>query len=864
MTKSECAPADVLRQLLVESLADRDLGPIRKHLATCPACQSTLDGLSDDAELRLWKAIVPSASAIDLTPLVARLNGNLPEYVGRFALRPEPPAAATSLLSPPAALGDLGTIGPFRVQSELGRGAMGVVYKAHDDALGRVVALKVLASGDGSARRRFVREARAAAAIHSDCVVPIYAVSDPDAAVPFLVMEYIDGPTLRQRVAAEGRLNPREAARLVAQAADGLAAAHALGLVHRDIKPANILHDRALDRARLADFGLARARETASGTTCEGTILGTPEYMSPEQVRAPEQVDARSDVYGLGATLYELLTGEPPFRGTPQMVVQRLLHDDPLPPQRLNEAVPRDVETICLKALAREPARRYPSATALRDDLHRFLAGVPVEARPLGPFGRLVRWARRSPKVAGLSSALLLVGVAGFAAVLWQWRRAEAKSVEALKSAVAAEQQRAQAIANLQTAEENFRQARKAVDTFFTLAAEKNLFDQTGASPLQKKLLEEALNYYRWFVRQRSEDPSVRAELAEAYFRVGVITEFIGDKREALTAFERSAALYQTLAQEHPGDQRFVDPAWNCQFRVGDTLRQLGRHSEALLAFERTQRLLERRVGSAPEDVTLRGNLMATLGNVAIEHDALGHSGEATTLYERMKDFQKQLVKDRPQDPAQKVQLARTYNNLAIRCTDLAESVKYHQQAFALRDELVKTHPKWALYHCELARTCALLGNAAGGQGNETEALRWSQQALTHLGQSIQMEPASTRYQRELAEALNWRGELLRKFSRCSEALAAFEESRRLYTHLQELSPQEGGLVLGLADVDDGLASTCSDLGKDAEALASCRQRLSLLERLVHGFPSGARFQTDLQATRNRIVRLQQKLTGSR
>src|SRR5262249_22941530 len=153
--------------------------------------------------------------------------------------------------------------------------------------------------------------------------------ANPPDGPPYLVMQYVEGPTLRQRIEAEGRLDPHEAARVCRQVAEGLAAAHRAGLVHRDIKPANVILDSATGRAKIMDFGLVRRTSLPAGTTREGTLLGTPEYMSPEQVRAPDQIDARSDVYSLGATLYEVLTGETPFRGVPHLMLQQVLNDEP-------------------------------------------------------------------------------------------------------------------------------------------------------------------------------------------------------------------------------------------------------------------------------------------------------------------------------------------------------------------------------------------------------------------------------------------------------------------------------------------------------------------------------------------------------
>ena len=227
------------------------------------------------------------------------------------------------------------------------------------------------------------REARHAARFRHDHVVVVYAVEESPEGLPFIVMEYIPGPSVAELLRERMRLDPRHAAELAAQAARGLAAAHEAGLIHRDIKPANILFDPATGRARIVDFGLAHVAE-APGSIGEGTLVGTPSYMSPEQARGQGQVDARTDQYSLGASLYEMLTGEPPFRGTPAMVMHQVLEEEPRPPRQLNEAIPRDLETICLKTLAKDPKHRYPNAAGLADDLGRWLRGEPIAARRSG------------------------------------------------------------------------------------------------------------------------------------------------------------------------------------------------------------------------------------------------------------------------------------------------------------------------------------------------------------------------------------------------------------------------------------------------------------------------------------------------
>jgi WD40 repeat protein len=421
----------VLEQLLAGAVPEEELTGLWEHLGGCADCSAALRAKADDPELGDW------ARAYGLTASPAPRDPELDRFLQSLRARSVPPVPATgndaaapevslAFLGPPQQAGDLGMLGTYRILETLGHGAMGVVLKAYDSSLQRTVALKVLRPdrADEQARARFVREARAAAGLAQEHVVPVHAVATPPEGPPYLVMQYIAGPTLLERIQRERRLPPREAARLCCQVAEGLAAAHRAGLVHRDVKPSNILCEAATGRALLTDFGLARLSTVPGGSTQEGTILGTPEYMSPEQVRA-ERVDGRSDVYSLGVTLYEALTGELPFRGLSYLVLQQIVHDPPLVPRRLNDRVPRDLETICLKCLEKEPRGRYPSADALAEDLRRFLNGQPILARPTPAWERALKWARRRPAIAGLLAGLVVVTALGFAGVTWQWRQAE-------------------------------------------------------------------------------------------------------------------------------------------------------------------------------------------------------------------------------------------------------------------------------------------------------------------------------------------------------------------------------------------------------------------------------------------------------
>ncbi len=338
--------------------------------------------------------------------------------------------------SPPCPV-DLPRVPGYRVDAVLGQGGMGVVYKAWHLRLNRPVALKMLLSGPYARPQeleRFLREAEAVAALHHPSIVQVHDAGEVEGR-PYFTMELVEGGNLADRIQGVPK-SPRQAAALVGLLADAIQAAHQCGIIHRDLKPGNILMTEN-DTPKVTDFGLARWLDGREGLTLSGALVGTPSYMAPEQARGGKvAIGPATDTYALGAILYELLTGRPPFRSdTASATLHQVVSEEPVPPRRLNPRVPRDLQTICLKCLHKEPHKRYASAQALAEDLRRFERGEPIIARPVGPVERAVRWVRRRPALAGALGFGVLLASALLVAVLW-WH-GQRKALEASAAAYA-------------------------------------------------------------------------------------------------------------------------------------------------------------------------------------------------------------------------------------------------------------------------------------------------------------------------------------------------------------------------------------------------------------------------------------------
>jgi WD40 repeat protein len=399
MSQSVCPAAEILTAFNLGDLPEAELERVAAHLDACSACEER-------------------ASQADATtdPVLCGLRRLAGEQAATLPVVPADSAGAPLLC-----------IGEYEVLSELGRGGMGVVYKARHRRLGRLTAVKVLPGGefaDPQRRARLLREAEAVARLQHPGIVQLFEAGEYDAGDgqrPYLALEYVDGGPLSARTAGTPQ-PPRLAAAWVEALARAVQHAHEKGVIHRDLKPSNVL--LTADRQpKVCDFGVARLSASGSATQV-GTLVGTPEYMAPEQAGSDE-IGPATDVYALGVVLYALIAGRPPFQATsPLDTVMQVLTLLPPAPRQLQPGSPRDLETICLKCLEKDPRRRYATAGALADDLRRFLDGRPTLARPLGSVGRALRWARRNPAVATLAACVVAVALVGLSLVLWHWDQA--------------------------------------------------------------------------------------------------------------------------------------------------------------------------------------------------------------------------------------------------------------------------------------------------------------------------------------------------------------------------------------------------------------------------------------------------------
>jgi hypothetical protein len=414
---SRCPSVERLRCLLAEQVGDAERAPLEAHVEGCSVCQQTLEELSGGCALDSARLVGDAEPYCHYEPASDFLHRLMDRFTsGSTDHGPSTAEQATATEESKAPAPNWPVVAGYELLGELGKGGMGIVYKARQISLGRAVALKMIRGGDQAHPEqlaRFYKEAETLARLRHPGIVQVYEVGEWRAGrisppVPFFSMELVEGGSLAQKLNG-APLPPRQAAELVQALAQAMHSAHQHGIVHRDLKPANVM--LATDGTpKITDFGLAKQLDLDIGQTRSGAIIGTPSYMAPEQAAGKrEELGPAVDIYALGAVLYELLTGLPPFKAeTPLETLVHVRYEEPIPPRRLNPKVTRDLETICLKCLEKAPQRRYESAETLANDLKSWLAGEPILARPDGWIRWIWRTTRR-PVVKKMVAGLLVV-----------------------------------------------------------------------------------------------------------------------------------------------------------------------------------------------------------------------------------------------------------------------------------------------------------------------------------------------------------------------------------------------------------------------------------------------------------------------
>lgn len=780
------------------------------------------------------------------------------------------------------------TIGNYAVLEEIAHGGMGVVYRARQLNLSRIVALKMLRVGplaDAAERHRFRVETEAFAQLDHRHIVPIFEVGEQDGRLYF-TMRLMEGGALAQRL-ARGPFMPREAAHLLADVSDAVHYAHQRGFLHRDLKPANILLD-AEGRPHVSDFGLAKrlavvAEESVSEATQTGTILGTPSYMAPEQAGgAKGGATTASDVYSLGAILFELLTGRPPFRGpTPLATLMQARDQEPERPARLRPGIDRDIETICLKCLEKDARLRYGSAAELADDLRRYLNGQPILARPLGSTEAFTRWCRRRPLAAALAASF----VVGFVLVTWQWWRAERHAQRADANALQADANATTAQANAERAETNaaeaqlnarkaeshaqaekeardraekhFVRAHDAVNKFSTTFSERDLLNVPGLQDVRKELLEDALRYYQEFLKEQAGNPQLERELAEALVRVARIRDACGSRTEALAAYVDARAAYEKFAVANPADRDLRRKLASTSMHIG-MLRVLTAHTaQGMRDYGRAREQYAALLREDPNDAIAQSGQATTLGNVALRYMETGELAEARTALDEALKLREALCARQPNNADYRHALAGLYNlfgSLQEReRRPPSETRLLYQKALALREELVQGYPHDPVFLRGLAEIHHNLGVVENHLNNPKAGKEHFLKAHEIHQRLVRDNPSVTQYRRDLAGSQLNLGLAHLHAGDAAKSLDWFEKARQLQEKLVEGNPKVPGYRRDLARSWFQIGVVAATLNRRAEAIGHYERSRDLLEVLVRDDPANLEYRGQLGQTLNNL-----------
>jgi serine/threonine-protein kinase len=625
----------------------------------------------------------------------------------------------------------------------------------------------------------------------------------------------------------------RGVARIGLQVARALEYAHTQGIFHRDVKPSNLLLD-VQGTAWVADFGLAKAGE-GEDLTHTGDIVGTIRYMAPERFRG--RCDARADVYGLGLTMYEMLALRPAFEQSDrQELMRQVMEQEPPRLRKLNPSVPRDLETVVHKATEKDPAARYPTAAALAEDLALFLDGKPVRARAAGTLERFWKWAKRRPAVAALLAGLILAVLTGLAAVTWQWRR----SVAARNDALAARDE----------ARRTLKMANEAVSTYFTQVSEEQLLNEPGMQPLRKKLLEQAVPYYRAFAAQRRDDPALRLDLASTYLRWGSIASDIGANEEAETNLQAAAAQFQDILRYEPANVEAMIGLAKAHQALAQQWLFHGRLAEGRREADHAIASWTLVLANHPNDGVVRRMLGRSYDLMSLGYVYTGDPAAAVPFSQRAVAVLKQRVDDAPGDTEAKRRLAVAYSNLAVALLGsgwLIETEEAVSQAVDLLQSLCEREPNSMSLRADLCRTQGGRGKVRLHNGTVRAAEEDLTAALRISQRLVRDNPSVSDYRTVLANAEVYLATVHAIHGRTARAKQVLDDGFAQVRNLVRRNPRYKDAYFSLVEYYTLLAFLEGECGRVQPALESIRQGTDVLMQ-THPEDSG-----DLDVSRIRF-----------
>lgn len=779
--------------------------------AVCPTCGEI--GMDCDTH-------GPDQTAISELPTLD--PSEIPSLVAPTPATRVSPAAAERTQVKPLRIGN------YEVVDELGRGGMGVVYKARHHDLERFVAIKmILAGGYASAEsaRRLRIEAEAVARLQHPNIVQIFDVGEHDGQ-PFLVLEYLQAGNLARKIAGKPQ-PPRVAAELIRTLSRAIDYAHINGILHRDLTPSNVLLsalgvtprtgaagpaavlDLAQAMPKITDFGLAKRLDDDASQTRAGVVMGTPSYMAPEQASGNLQDAGPScDIYSLGAILYELLSGRPPFIAeTALLTIEQVLQQEPVPPTRLQPRLPRDLETICLKCLEKEPAKRYASAGALADDLDRFLKGEPIFARRTGAAARVWRWSKRRPALAALIVVSAAATVALLAGSYWS------------NGLIRAERDRA---------EDNLSLSLRAVDGMLTEVGEVDFAYEPRLDEKRLALLARALALYQEFLARQADDPRLQLETAQAHRRIGDIERWLGNQEAAGAAYERAIPLFERLRLEQPTRPEMRRWLAYCQNYLGEVHRQSSRPQLAERAYARAMAQSAELKQEFPESVEYAQDLARAKYNAGILFRETNRADQAEKALTAAELELESLTKSHADDASLRQDLARVKLNLGAVYRATARSdraIACDDEAIQLYAALAKAFPQQREYRYELAVAHSNRGNVYNRLGDNERAQGDYQAAGELLRKLIDDYPSAPSLRQELANTYN---SLAAAQAAAGDVGGAQQTWTKAVELLRELVAQHGSVPAYRAD----LGMTLGNLGW---ALAKQKQFAQAHEMLTEG-----------------------------